>query len=378
MLGARLTGRTTLNAVPPRVLIFTAGVGEGHDLPARVLADGLHREDPSVETSIVDALPVMGPLLERVAEDAMRTTFGVGRMGWAFDLQYLLFARLAPTRRIGQALLHRVAGPRVSRFVAAHAPDIVVSTYPVVTDVLGDLRARRLLDVPAVSAVTDLASLWYWAHPGIDVHLLTHPESLAEVRGIAGDGAAYAVNGLNDPRFLAPPSRDDARAALALTGDGAVVAVSGGGWAVGDLAGAVRVARTLPATVLVLCARNERTRERLRDAFADDPAVRVLGFVDDMPTLLAATDALVHSTAGLTVLEAIMVGCRPISYGWGIGHIRGNNRAFARFGIAEVATTAEELRASLRRAVAAPRAPRYEEFAALPAAADVVLGLARS
>ena len=362
--------------MPPRVLIFTAGVGEGHDLPARVLADGLRREDPRVDTSIVDALPVMGPLLEGVAEDAMRTTFGVGRMKWAFDLQYLLFARL-PTRRVGQALLHRVAGPRVARFVAAQAPAVVVSTYPVITDVLGDLRARRLLGVPAVSAVTDLASLWYWAHPGIDVHLVTHPESLAEVRRIAGDGAAYAVNGLTDPRFLAPPSRDDARAAVSLSGDGAVVAVSGGGWAVGDLAGAVCVARTLPATVLVLCGRNERARAVLHNTFANDPAVRVLGFVDDMPTLLAATDALVHSTAGLTVLEAIMVGCRPISYGWGIAHIRGNNRAFARFGIAEGRDDGGRA-AGLRSSAQWRRRMCRVTRTSLPAAAELVLGVARA
>ena len=28
-----------------------------------------------------------------------------------------------------------------------------------------------------------------------------------------------------------------------------------------------------------------------------------------------------------TVLEAMMCGCRPISFGWGQGHIRANNRA---------------------------------------------------
>jgi hypothetical protein len=47
---------------------------------------------------------------------------------------------------------------------------------------------------------------------------------------------------------------------------------------------------------------------------------------------------LVYATAGLTVLEAYMGGCRVISYGFAVGHVRLNNRAFARLGIAELAT----------------------------------------
>ena len=89
---------------------------------------------------------------------------------------------------------------------------------------------------------------------------------------------------------------------------------------------------------------------------------------------LAAADVLVHSTAGLTVLEAQMCGTWAISYGWGVGHIRVNNRAYRRWGLADVAAGPEELAAALRRALAAPR-PRDFDFAALPAAADAVLEL---
>ena len=60
-----------------------------------------------------------------------------------------------------------------------------MSTYPGVTEVLGHLRARGRLSVPVVSAITDLAGLRYWVHPGVDLHLITEPESADEVRAIA-------------------------------------------------------------------------------------------------------------------------------------------------------------------------------------------------
>ena len=70
------------------------------------------------------------------------------------------------------------------------------------------------------------------------------------------------------------------------------------------------------------CARASPRASRARSACAS------VGFTDRMGDWLAAADALVHSTAGLTVLEAIIRGCPVISYGWGRGHIRANNRAY--------------------------------------------------
>jgi processive 1,2-diacylglycerol beta-glucosyltransferase len=127
------------------------------------------------------------------------------------------------------------------------------------------------------------------------------------------------------------------------------------------------------AHVVILCGRNDDLRLRMEDAFASEPRVHVSGFTDKMSELFAATDVLVHSTAGLTVLEAHIRGARVISYGWGVAHIRANNRAFAEHRIARVARTRSELATALRRSLAEPREPVHETYAALPSAASAVL-----
>ena len=66
------------------------------------------------------------------------------------------------------------------------------------------------------------------------------------------------------------------------------------------------------------------------------------------------------------------MGCPAISFGWGRGHIRMNNAAFRRHGLAEVAVGPAELRAALDRALAKEKAEDMS-FAALPSAASVVL-----
>ena len=100
--------------------------------------------------------------------------------------------------------------------------------------------------------------------------------------------------------------------------------------------------------------------------------MRLLGFTDRMSDLLAAADALIHSTAGLTVLEAQIRGCPAISYGFAVGHIRANNRAYERFGLARVATSRGDLAAALREALAEHPEPD-QSFASLPSPATLAI-----
>ncbi len=78
----------------------------------------------------------------------------------------------------------------------------------------------------------------------------------------------------------------------------------------------------------------------------------MIGFTEQMSDVLAASDALIHSTAGLTVLEAIIRGCPVISYGFGYGHVRASNEALERFGLAQVAKRRADLAPALQTALA--------------------------
>jgi UDP-N-acetylglucosamine:LPS N-acetylglucosamine transferase len=359
--------------VPTRVLLFTASIGAGHDLPAEVLAAALREAGATAE--IVDFLEIGGPVARAIIGSASSLETRAGNI--AFDAGYFVGTRYAPMRRAGSRFIELVARRRVQAFLAAHPADVLVSTYPITTELLGRMRRAGLVAAPVVSAITDLAALHYWAHPGVDLHLVTHPESASEVRAIAGPRARIeAVHGLTDLRFASPPPRAQARAEIGLAdGDGRLVVVSGGGWGVGDLRGATDDALAAgAATVIVLVGHNAGARARLQDAYAADPRVEIWGFTDRMVTLLAAADVLVHSTAGLTVLEALMCGCRVISYGWARGHIRINNRAYERLGMVAVARDRPALAGALRDALAAP--PSGPSVPDLPLAAGLVLATA--
>ncbi len=354
-----------------KVLIFTADIGEGHDLPARALADDLAAEHPGSEVEIVDGLRVMGRILTAIVRDG--SWFAFNWFPAMFSLQYWLATKFPPTRWICFHFMCLMGARRLRREIRCHDPDVVVSTYPGTTAVLGELRLRRTLDVPVVSAITDLAGLRFWAHPGVDLHTITHRESIEEVERIAGPGSARWARPPTDPAFMEPRSREDAREALGLPQDDPVVVVSGGGWGIGDLVGAVEEALAIEgSTVVCLSGHNKRATAGLNERFGAEPRVQLPGFTDQMSDLLAAADAMVHSTAGLTVLEAQIRGCPVVSYGFAVGHVATNNRAYERFGLARVATSRGELARALREAVASDPEPDLS-FANLPSPATLAI-----
>jgi processive 1,2-diacylglycerol beta-glucosyltransferase len=357
-----------------RVLILTASVGEGHDLPARTLAEQLRSEAPGVDVVTEDGLRVMGKPFVLLNERAPGIVFF--RFRWLWDAAFWLCVALGPTRRLTQRLVRGLGSRGVLRLIQRVQPDVIVSVYPMTTEVLGGLRRRGKLGVPVVAGITDLAAMHYWAAPGVDLHLLTHPESEDEVRRVAGQETnVQAVHGLTRPEFSRPCDPADARAALGLPLTGKIALVSGGGWGVGDLEGAIDTALAVEDVEVVacLCGRNDDLRARLAERYAGE-RVRLVGFTEQMSEWLAGADALVHSTGGLTVLEAYVRGCPTISYGWGRGHIRANNAAFRRYGIAEVVAGPRELDRALRTALASRPAPGLA-LGSLPSAASLVLSL---
>jgi hypothetical protein len=189
---------------------------------------------------------------------------------------------------------------------------------------------------------------------------------MQSVERIAGEGSVRLVRPLISADFLGPRCPLQARRGLGLPEQGRMVVVSGGGWGVGDIEGAVRELSGLSEVSSLVClsGRDEDLRDKLTSAFAEDPRIQVYGFTDKMPQLLAAADVLVHSTGGVTCLEAKAAGTPVVSYGLPVGHARLNTQAMATLDLLRLANNTDELREHVQASfaeVAAPHAPDATE-----------------
>jgi UDP-N-acetylglucosamine:LPS N-acetylglucosamine transferase len=375
-------GAGTLASLPAgtlgrRVLILSADVGEGHAAAARALARQIEESPDAAQVTVIDGLRAMGRVLRPVVEDGYRIQLRL--VPWTYSIIYWLLEHVAPVRALARRLLCIFGSRPLARRIAEHDPDVIVSTYPAVTVVLARLRRTGVVKCPTIATITDLTGLFFWAQPGIDMHMVMYGQSLSPVERIAGQGSVRLVRPLISAEFLQPRCPRESRRALGLPEEGRAVVVSGGGWGVGDIAGAVREFVAVPevSSIVCLAGRNDQLARRLRRSFADVGRVHVYGFTDKMPEILAAADVLVHSTGGVTCLEAMAAGTPVVSYGLPVGHARVNTRAMAALDLVRLAKDTSELREQVRAGFANAPPPlgngNGAHGARDPAAVDVVL-----
>jgi UDP-N-acetylglucosamine:LPS N-acetylglucosamine transferase len=333
--GAGKGPNAILSFVPSRILVVSASMGAGHDGAARELVRRLRADGHEAEMrDFLNSVPWgIGAFLKSSYEFQMRY------IAWSYDLTYricYLMPRLC--RPIGRTMA-RLTGPRLLRWAEEYQAEVIVSTYPLTSVVLGELRQGGKLALPTINFITDFGVHPLWTHRGIDLNLAVHSRPAALAQAKSGR-PAIATGPMVSPRFVPLVDRAGARERLGLAADDRAVLIVAGSWGVGDVATTFRTIAASDGFVpVVVCGRDERLRERLSHI----PGGRVLGWTDDMPALMAAADALVENAGGLTAMEALSVGLPIVSFHPIAGHGKENTAEMQAAGVSRVARNAREL-----------------------------------
>jgi UDP-N-acetylglucosamine:LPS N-acetylglucosamine transferase len=316
-----------------RVAIVSASVGAGHDGAAGELASRLRDAGFLVDTH--DFLDLLGDRAGRALRGSYAAELRIAPNSWGW-----IIGQLERREWLATAIRALFARGAASRSMAAMSrtddlpePSVIVSTYPLASQALGRLRKNGELSAPVVTYLTDLSVHPLWVAEGIDLHLALHEVAATDARRLSRGfvevcrpAVRPAFHPVTDPD---EPTRTRARYGLPATGRIALVVA--GSWGVGEVAeSAMDLAATGLATVVTVCGRNTRLRERLARSGTGIP----LGWVDDMAALIRASDVVVQNAGGLTSLEAMATEVPVITYRCLPGHGATNARALAEAGLA--------------------------------------------
>ena len=266
---------------------------------------------------------------------------------WSYEATYRLWYLLPFVFQPLGALINLLTRRKVLRWVRQTDADVVVSTYPMASLVLGAARQKGRLRIPVATFITDFAVHPLWTHPGVDLHLCVHPQA-AEAAAARSGRVATAPGPMVPDRFHVDlPDRATARKSLGFADDERLVLVVAGAWGIGDV---TKTFDTLLGsgryTPLAVCGNNEQLRKRLQTRNAG----HVLGWTDEMPALMAAADALVQNAGGLTCMEAFAAGLPVVSFEPIAGHGKDNAEHMSEAGVAAYAAGEDELFPALDRA----------------------------
>jgi 1,2-diacylglycerol 3-beta-galactosyltransferase len=361
-----------------KLLFLIADTGGGHRAAAEAVERQMAVTSPGeFEIAILDPFTSARP---RVIGGTAALYGPITRHArWLWGALYHSTNTRSAVALLESTVLRSVTGA-VTGAIERIDPDCVVSFHPLLNHVGVRAVRSRSRKVPVVTVITDLVDIHVaWACPEVDAVVVPSPGGLDHCRRAGIPASRCHDFGLAvDRRFTELPSDPAGIAAmrirLGLRADAFVVLVCGGADGSGGL---VKHARAIAATsldvdVVVICGRNQRARSALAGLHTGSGRpVRVLGYVNNMPEWMRASDVVVSKAGPGTIAEALCCGL-PLLLVWYLpGQERGNVEWVVDIGagryvprddqlvdaVAELAAPGSEALATMRAAVKAAARP---------------------
>jgi processive 1,2-diacylglycerol beta-glucosyltransferase len=329
-----------------KMLILTAGFGEGHNSAAKGIRDGLARVVPDgADVELRDLLAeTYGPLNEFVRR-AYLTLVNFASPAWGtvyrwfdrktdFDQE---FARLSRLKDHFTALLDRFR------------PDVVICTFPSYSNVLRRILVEnpgtfdRCKNVVVVTDSITINAAWYRC--AADYFLVANKQSAGVLRsgGVApekirtfGFPVSPKFADLTTDRPL--PSSNSSRRVLYM-----IHAAKRSGPEL------VRMLAKLDLDLTVTIGRADELRTAIEAAAHGHP-IKIVGWTNELPRMMHENHLLIGKAGGATVQETIAAKCPMIINHVVAGQEEGNARLIVETNSGVIARSPREVVAQVQRA----------------------------
>ncbi len=321
--------------MPKRILILTAGFGEGHNAAARGLRDGFAAVAPeAAEVELHDLFAETYGLANDLARRGYLALINRAPRIWAE-----MYRRLDRREEFaGQMKLLFQLKRRLRQLLERFRPDVVVAVYPAYPHLLAEMAGETLPPFRLVVCITDsitVNAIWYRC--AADLFLVPNEQTGAVLAAAGVPDERVRVSGFPvNPLYAQlgelrqPPSSDYGHRILYMINAGRVFAPE----IIGELA------RLPHSRLTVTVGRDERLRRAVQ-------AVRqtagrkfeILGWSDQLPRLMLESHLLISKAGGATVQETIAASCPMIINQVVPGQEEGNARLLQESGAGVIATT---------------------------------------
>jgi 1,2-diacylglycerol 3-beta-galactosyltransferase len=338
-----------------RVLFLISDTGGGHRSGSQAIGAALDEIDGETRYEW------------RIDDIATHCTFPLSQLGPAYSAAL----RFAPP--IYGALFHATNGRRRYRTIVRfceplyrerlrdsflmYRPDVIVSVHPLLNHAALRARADAGLRVPLITVITDLGRVHEgWLLPEADMTVVPAREvyQRALERGVPPERLRLLGHPVH-PKFEdVSETKAEIRKVLGLPSNRPIALLMAGGEGGGKLLPTtLALAKSrLPFHLVVVTGRNAALKAKLEELAPQLPTpMTVLGFRNDVPELMRASDLLVTKAGPGAIAEASIAEVPVVVYDFVPGQERGNLDYVRTNGIGVVALTAAEVVASVTRIV---------------------------
>jgi len=191
------------------------------------------------------------------------------------------------------------------KFIKENNFDVIMTAHFLSTEVVGYLRRTGQFKGKLVTVVTDYDVHKIWLTKGVDEYCVATDFTKSRLVDMGVDAAKIFVTGIPvDEKFCQQRDKAELRRKLGVDPAAFTVLLSTSSFGFGPIE---ELAEKLKDVQLfIISGNNKQLKERL--AAKNNPKHKILGFVDNMEELMAASDVMLTKPGGLSISEALANG----------------------------------------------------------------------
>lgn len=326
-----------------KILIFTAGFGEGHNTAARNLRDAIERIAPDeARVEILDLFDTCYGKVNHLLQKTYITAINKTPKLWSKFYQLLDKTTAVD---INLPMLYKMRAT-MDDLLKSVQPDVVVSVYPLYNYIINDIYEEegREKTFPLVTVITDsisINSMWYRTHS--DYFVVANELSADVLRqgGIPEDQIqvlGFPVTALfadlEQMESIAHPGADVRKKIFYMLNSGRKQA---------DKI-ITRLLEHKDYDLTIAVGKDPKVKAEIEELVADErERVTILGWTSQVPKLLKSHHVIISKAGGATTQEAIAGRCPMIVTQVVPGQEEGNAALIEKLNVGAIAGKASEI-----------------------------------
>jgi processive 1,2-diacylglycerol beta-glucosyltransferase len=308
----------------PRVLLLHASVGTGHKRAAEALRTAFEVRQPG-QVRVEDVLDHTSKFFRLAYSGSYLELTDHAPLVWGyFYTQADVGDELSELTNNIRRMVESIGTTDLKELLKKFKPEIIVCTHFLPMELLVTLKRNARLLQPVYCVITDHAAHTFWTYTDIDGYFVGS-EMVREQMIERGVPAAHVhVTGIPiDPVISEPKDCYTERQRLGLSTDERVVTLFGGGVSTDNVRKVCEdlLKMDIRGTLVVVAGRNETLKQGIADLQCGPTLnLRVLGYIDYVDSLVAASDLVITKAGGLIISEVLARGVPIIVIDPILGH----------------------------------------------------------
>jgi processive 1,2-diacylglycerol beta-glucosyltransferase len=278
-----------------KVLILTATFGMGHQAVSKAIKDEIAAAYLGYSIEIVDLFEIINPSLKL----ALQKGYNVLTREFEELYNFFYYYKSSAKYNLIDGLIYKGYQKKFNYYIKATSPQIVISTFPMTSGFMSRFKQQHDSDIPLITVITDVVDSWEWIHEDTDRYFVPTQEVKDRLRLKGIPSYRISVTGIPVRRAFKleqpKPKRTQKKNILIMS--------SAMGKIKFDHAFLEQLSMLDEAHFTIVTGTDAALFESLKHYHFSN--ITILGYVEDIATLMSAADLIYTKPGGVTLFEAI-------------------------------------------------------------------------